>query len=106
MPAPSGLQPNARDTIRIWHEALASGDLSALPELASDQVVFRSPAVFTPFSGRQAFVFIIHMVYEIFEDFHYLRQFATDDGSGAVPHARVGSLAELVELLCPGGPAP
>ncbi len=84
MTALTGLQPNAQATIKTWHQALETGDLSALPDLTSDQVVFRSPAVFTPFAGKQAFVFIIHMVYEIFEDFHYLRQFATDDGSGAV----------------------
>ncbi len=80
----NGLQPNAQSTIRTWHAALASGDLSALPELTSDQVVFRSPAVHTPFAGKQAFVFIINMVYEIFQDFRYHRAFATDDGSSAV----------------------
>ena len=92
MTALSGLQPNAQNTVKIWHEALATGDLSPLPDLTSDQVVFRSPAVFTPFGGKQAFVFVIHMVYEIFEDFRYHRQFATDDGTCAVLEfeARIG----------------
>ena len=92
MTALNGLQPNAQITIKTWHQALATGDFTALPDLTSDEVVFRSPAVFTPFAGKQAFVFIIHMVYEILEDFHYLRQFATDDGSCAVLEfeARIG----------------
>ncbi len=93
MTALQGLQPKAQNTVQIWHDALETGDLSPLPDLTSDEVVFRSPAVFTPFGGKQAFVFIIHMVYEIFEDFHYHRQFATDDGACAVLEfeARIGN---------------
>lgn len=80
----TGLQPNAQISLKIWHEALKTGDISALPEITSDQVVFRSPAVFTPFGGKQAFVFIIGTVARIFEDFRYHRQFVTGDGSSAV----------------------
>ena len=84
MTALTGLQPNAQRTLKVWHNALTTGDTSALPDITSDQIVFRSPAVFTPFAGKQAFVFIIATVAGIFEDFRYHRQFATDDGASAV----------------------
>ena len=84
MTALSGLQPNAKKTLEIWHDALISKDISGLAGITSDRIVFRSPAVFTPFSGKQAFVLIIGTVAAIFEDFRYHRQFVTDDGSSAV----------------------
>ena len=84
MTALSGLQPNAQKSLQIWHDALLSKDTGALPGITSDQIVFRSPAVFTPFGGKQAFVFIIGTVANIFEDFRYHRQFVADDGTSAV----------------------
>lgn len=34
-----------------WHQIVASGDASAIPDLLAPEVVFRSPAVFTPQRG-------------------------------------------------------
>ena len=92
MTALAGLQPNAQQTLALWHQALARDELSALPDITSEQVVFRSPAVFTPFNGKQAFVFIINTVFQILEDFRYHRQFASGDGTNAVLEfeARIG----------------
>lgn len=84
MTALKGLQPNAQKTLEIWHDALISKDINALSDIISDHVVFRSPAVYTPYSGKQAFVYIIGTVVGIFENFHYHRRFATDDGVSAV----------------------
>ncbi|MCP4314752.1 MAG: nuclear transport factor 2 family protein [Hyphomicrobiales bacterium] len=84
MTALAGLQPNAQKSLESWHNALINKDTGSLSDITSDKVVFRSPAVFTPFGGKQAFVYIIGTVAGIFEDFGYHRQFATEDGASAV----------------------
>ena len=92
MTALPGLNPAAQDTLERWHGVLLSKDVSGLASIASDTIVFRSPAFFKPYPGKEAFVFIISTVSEIFEDFRYERQFATSDGSNAVLEfaARIG----------------
>ena len=92
MTALPGLRPEAQSTLERWHDMLMRKDTSTLADITSDAVVFRSPAVFTPFTGKEAFVFIIGTVARIFEDFRYHRQFASADGSSAVLEfeARIG----------------
>ena len=38
--------------VRAWHGVVESKDVGLLDDLLSDEVVFRSPAVFTPQQGR------------------------------------------------------
>ncbi len=38
--------------VRSWHAVVESGDLSRLDDLLADDVVFRSPAVFSPQPGK------------------------------------------------------
>ncbi len=38
--------------LRTWHAVVASQDLALLDDLLADDVVFRSPAVFTPQAGK------------------------------------------------------
>jgi len=40
------------DTIAAWHAIVASGDVAALDALLADDVVFHSPVVHTPQTGR------------------------------------------------------
>jgi len=42
-------QPTA---VKAWHAVVESGDPALLDDLLADDVVFRSPAVFTPQKGR------------------------------------------------------
>lgn len=42
-------QPSA---LRSWHAVVESRDLAALDDLLADDVVFRSPVVFTPQEGK------------------------------------------------------
>ncbi|MDA4844235.1 nuclear transport factor 2 family protein [Hoeflea poritis] len=79
-----GLSPAAQETLERWHGMLLNRDTGGLAELASDEIIFRSPAFFKPYPGKQAFVFIITTVSGIFENFRYDRQFATADGSSAI----------------------
>ena len=42
------------EPVRAWHALVESGDATLLAPLLADDVVFRSPAVFTPQAGRAA----------------------------------------------------
>jgi hypothetical protein len=66
--------------LREWHRIVASGDLASLPELLHPEVVFRSPAAFTPYRGAPAVALILRTVFGVFSGFAYERQFATGDG--------------------------
>jgi ketosteroid isomerase-like protein len=68
------------DTIARWHAIIASRDLAALPDIIHPDAVFRSPVAHTPYHGRDALVLALSTVINVFEDFTYHREFATDDG--------------------------
>lgn len=84
MSALPGISQAARNTLDQWHDMLVSGDTSGLAAISSEAVVFRSPAFFKPYHGKDAFAFIIGTVAGIFEDFRYHRQFASADGKSVV----------------------
>jgi hypothetical protein len=65
-------------------KALETKDADAVEALLSDDVVFRSPAVFKPYAGKPATMVFLRAVMETFEDFRYVRTFAEDDGRGHV----------------------
>lgn len=79
-------------TLARWHELFESKDMTALPPLLSESIVFRSPAFFSPYPGKAAIVHILTTVNQVFEDFVYHREFATADGKGVALEftARVG----------------
>ena len=41
-----------QQSIARWHEMLANRDMSILNELLADDIVFRSPVAFNPYSGK------------------------------------------------------
>nr|BFD42006.1 nuclear transport factor 2 family protein [Pseudomonas sp. FFPRI_1] len=86
------LQPSAQATLQRWHSMVARQDLSALPELLSPQVVFRSPMAHTPYPGAPVVATILGTVLQVFQDFTYHRELATADGLNLVLEfsARVG----------------
>lgn len=63
--------------------------------LFREDVVFRSPVVFTPYEGREALRQILAAVMEVFEDFRYTREIGGDDAPdhALVFEARVGEKA-------------
>lgn len=70
-------------TIAKWHDIVARRDMAGLVEIIHPDAVFSSPAVYKPYPGREAMVFILSTVIEIFEDFTYHREFFTPDGLNA-----------------------
>lgn len=77
-----------------FRAAVEAGDLNAVLDLATDDVVFRSPVVFTPYVGKDALRQILSAVLQVFEDFHYLREFGSpESGDHALMFAaRVGDI--------------
>ena len=71
-------------SIKRWHEMLDTKDMSILNELLAEDVVFRSPVAFNPYSGKQVVFFILTNVIQVFENFTYHREFFTEDEQSVV----------------------
>ena len=69
-----------------FRAAIEAKDLDAAVALLREDVVFRSPVVFTPYEGREALRRILAAVIDVFEDFRYIREIGAD---GAADHALV-----------------
>ncbi|ATO20344.1 hypothetical protein BS636_12025 [Acinetobacter sp. LoGeW2-3] len=67
-----------------WHEMLENRDMNILNELLADEVVFRSPIAFNPYSGKPVVFFILTNVIQVFENFTYHRTFYSEDGNHVV----------------------
>jgi hypothetical protein len=70
--------------------AVLSGDEDALAEVLAADVVFRSPAVYKPYEGREATTLVLRAVSRVFEDFRYDDRFEGEDGEVLLFSARVG----------------
>src|SRR5918996_2097283 len=73
-----------------FQAAVLSGDEEALSEVLADDVVFRSPAVFKPYQGREATTVVLRAVAKVFEDFRYEDSFEGSDGEVLLFFAQVG----------------
>ncbi len=71
-----------------FRAAIEARDIEAAIALLADDVVFRSPIVFTPYEGRDAVGLVLRTVVQVFEDFVYVREIGAD---GAADHALVFS---------------
>ena len=77
--------------------------MDAAVALLADDVVFRSPAVFKPYEGRETVATILRTVFGVFEDFRYTDELAGDDAHGLVFEARVGDRSlQGIDLLRTG----
>ena len=72
--------------VHPFRAAIEAKDLDAAVALLREDVVFRSPVVFTPYEGREALRQILAAVIDVFEDFRYIREIGAD---GAPDHALV-----------------
>lgn len=66
--------------------AIEAMDIDAAVALMREDVVFRSPAVFKPYHGREAVRRLLEAVAAVFENFRYIREIG---GDGATDHALV-----------------
>ena len=54
-----------------FRAAVESGDIDAAEGLFAQDIVFHSPATFSPFVGRETVIALLRIVAETFEDFRY-----------------------------------
>jgi SnoaL-like domain len=73
-----------------FRTAAERGDIDAMAAALHPDVVFHSPAVFTPYPGREATIRLLRHVFGVFEDFRYLDELSGDGSHGLVFEARVG----------------
>ncbi|GAB2462968.1 nuclear transport factor 2 family protein [Streptomyces incanus] len=66
--------------MRAFREAVEAHDMGAAEALLAEDVVFSSPVVFKPYTGRPVTAAILHAVAEVFEDFRYVRE--VNDANG------------------------
>lgn len=76
-----------------FRAAVEAGDLAAVEALLADDVVFTSPVAFKPYSGKAITAAILRNVFEVFDDFHYVRELEDADGHALVFEAEVDGLA-------------
>jgi hypothetical protein len=90
--APKNTHPAVARSLELWHRMVASGDLGGLSAIVHPDAVFRSPMANTPYASAPALMLALNTVIQVFEDFAYHRQLASDDGLDVVLEfsARVG----------------
>ncbi|MFJ7333115.1 nuclear transport factor 2 family protein [Streptomyces sp. NPDC101110] len=78
--------------MRAFREAIEKLDLDAAEALLAPDVVFTSPVVFKPYSGKAITAAILRAVSGVFQDFRYVREINDAGGrdSALVFTARVG----------------
>ena len=64
------------DTVNVWHKMIESRDIAGLDHLLSDDVVFFSPVVQTPQSGKTVRTMYLTAAYRVFlnDTFRYVRE--------------------------------
>ncbi len=75
----------------LFREAVEARDKDKMRDALHPDVVFRSPAVFKPYEGRDTVMELLGHVLEVFEDFRYTDELEGRTGThGLVFAARVG----------------
>jgi ketosteroid isomerase-like protein len=67
-----------------FRAAVETGDVDAAVALLAPDVVFHSPAVFHPYTGRETVGALLRLVAETFEDFRYTDELTGSDGVEAL----------------------
>ena len=91
-PSLAGLHPAVVPSLAHWHAMIERRDLSQLGTITHPDVVFRSPMAASPYTSAPALALVLTTVIQVFEDFTYHRQLASDDGLNVVLEfsARIG----------------
>lgn len=76
-----------------FRAAVEARDPDAVIACLAPDIVFRSPAVFAPYRGREVVGHILRAVMRVFEDFRYTDQLASTTQHALVFTARIGDRA-------------
>jgi hypothetical protein len=75
-------------------------DFTAIDEIFSPEVTFRSPVVYKPYEGREAIAMLLSAVAQVFEDFRYTEQVETGNTAALAFSAKAGDRElEGIDLL-------
>ena len=69
--------------------AVESRDPDAMREALAEDVVFRSPVVYKAYEGRDAAMFVLTAVFEVFQDFAYIDRLEGESSAALVFRATV-----------------
>jgi SnoaL-like domain len=85
-----------------FRAAVEGADMDAAVALLADDVIFRSPAVFKPYEGRETVATILRTVFHVLEDFRYTDELDGDGIHGLLFDARAGDRSlQGIDLLRP-----
>ena len=76
--------------MNAFRAAVENRDLDAMRAALHPEVVFRSPAVFTPYEGIDTVMGLLGHVIEVFEDFEYTDELEAGGTHALIFKARVG----------------
>jgi hypothetical protein len=82
--APKNVHPAVARSLDLWHDMVAKSDLAKLHTIVHADAVFRSPMAHTTYTTAPALILALSTVIQVFENFTYHRQFASDDGLNVV----------------------
>jgi SnoaL-like domain len=70
--------------------AIEAHDVDAVAALLSEDVVFKSPAVYRPYQGRDVVVALLGVVAQVFENFRYVNEWCDGNTTILCFEANVG----------------
>jgi hypothetical protein len=83
-----------------FRAAVEARDHGAVVDTLAPDVLFHSPVAFKPFAGREAVGEVLRAVGDVFEDFSYTDELASDGVLALIFRARVGDKAvEGIDVL-------
>ncbi|RJF94614.1 nuclear transport factor 2 family protein [Oleomonas cavernae] len=80
----SHLHPAAAASLAAWHGLVASRNLDDLAAIVHPDAVFRSPMAITAYHSAAALTLAVSTVIQVFENFTYHRELASEDGLNVV----------------------
>ena len=83
-----------------FRAAAEAKDFSAVDELFTEEVTFRSPVVYKPYEGRDALLMLLSAVVQVFENFRYTGQVEHGDTATLLFKAEVnGKELDGIDVL-------
>ncbi|WP_038497661.1 nuclear transport factor 2 family protein [Janthinobacterium agaricidamnosum] len=79
-PAPQNIHPAVARSLDLWHHMVAEKNLDQLHTIVHPDAVFRSPMSISAYATAPALILALSTVIQVFENFTYHRQLASDDG--------------------------
>ena len=78
------VQPAVARSLDLWHRMIEKNDLAELSSIVHPDAVFRSPMAHTAYGPAPALILVLTTVIQVFDNFTYHRELASDDGLNVV----------------------